>query len=67
LGDLASTETVITEEEENGIGKNHAYDYAISKYENGNLARSARRVRCYNCKSGVIWPQFSKNKEAAYF
>jgi nucleoside-diphosphate-sugar epimerase len=50
LGDLASNETIITEEIEWNPEKNHS-DYAISKYGAEMEIRSARRVRCNNCKS----------------
>jgi nucleoside-diphosphate-sugar epimerase len=49
-GDLASNETIITEEIE-WNPEPHS-DYAISKYgAEMEIWRSARRVRCNNCKS----------------
>jgi nucleoside-diphosphate-sugar epimerase len=66
LGDLAS-ETIITEEIEWNPKKPHS-DYAISKYgAEMEIWRSARRVRCNNCKSRNFVVLDSKNREAANF
>jgi nucleoside-diphosphate-sugar epimerase len=70
LGDLASNETIITEEIRWNQKNHQLSDYAISKYgAEMEIWRVKEEVRCNNCKSRIMWSRIPRKqpfKEVAW-